>query len=114
MTSSPIDGTTDDVLYQSERWGEFSYNLPLANGDYTVVLKFAEIYWEAVGQRVFDVWVEGQKVISNLDIFAKVGKNRAYDVVLPVSVSDGVLNIQFGKIVNFPKVSAIVVQAELP
>ena len=108
--SNPIDGTVDDVLYQSERFGEFSYALPLANGNYTVVLKFAEIYWEAVGQRVFDVWMENQMIISNLDIFSQVGKNRAYDVVLPASVVDGVLNLQFSKTVDLPKVSAIVVQ----
>ncbi len=57
-----------------------------------MVLKFAEIYYEAAGERVFDVWMEDQKVISNLDIYSQVGKNRAYDVVLPVRVVDGVLN----------------------
>ncbi len=112
--SNPIDGTVDDVLYQSERFGEFSYALPLANGNYTVVLKFAEIYYDAPGGRVFDVWMENQKVISSLDIYSQVGKNRAYDVVLPVSVVDGVLNLQFGKIVDLPKVSAIVVSADVP
>ena len=108
--SNAIDGTVDDLLYQSERWGEFSYAIPLANGNYTVVLKFAEIYFEAAGERVFDVWMEGQKVIANLDIYSQVGKNRAYDVVLPVGVVDGVLNIQFSKIVDDPKLSAIVVK----
>ncbi len=106
-----IDGTVDDPLYQSERYGEFTYTLPLANGNYTVVFKFAEIYYEAAGERVFDVWMEGQKVIANLDIYSQVGKNRAYDVVLPVRIADGVLNIQFSKIVDLPKLSAIVVQA---
>jgi hypothetical protein len=86
----------------------------MANGNYTVRLKFAEIYWAAPGKRVFDVWREGQKVIANLDIYAKVGKNYAYDVVLPISVADGVLNLQFTKIIDWPKVSAIVVIAGDP
>jgi peptidoglycan/xylan/chitin deacetylase (PgdA/CDA1 family) len=85
-----IDGTVDDLLYQSE------------------------IYYEAAGERVFDVWMEDQKVIANLDIYSQVGKNRAYDVVLPVSVVDGVLNIQFSKIVDLPKLSAVVVSADDP
>jgi hypothetical protein len=105
--STAIDGTVDDPLYESERFGNFSYALPLANGDYTVVLKFAEIYWDQSGKRVFDVLVEGQLAIGSLDIFALVGKNRAYDVSFPVSVTDGVLNIEFQSIVDYAKVSAI-------
>src|SRR5208337_695952 len=41
-TTAAITGTTDPTLYQSERYGNFSYNVPLANGNYTVTLKFAE------------------------------------------------------------------------
>ena len=108
---NPIDATTDDTLYQSERYGNFSYALPLANGDYTVVLRFAEIYWDQAGKRVFDVWIEGKRVIKNLDIFARVGKNRAYNVTLPVSVTGGVLNIEFRSLVNNAKVSAIQAKA---
>src|SRR5215475_2676880 len=43
-TSAAIGGTIDDALYQSERYGNFSYTIPVANGDYVVTLKFAEIY----------------------------------------------------------------------
>jgi Malectin domain len=35
-----IAGTSDDVLYQSERFGDFSYAIPVAHGDYLVTLKF--------------------------------------------------------------------------
>ena len=110
VVSNPIDGTADDPLYQSERFGNFSYALPVPNGNYTVVLKFAEIYWDQAGKRVFSVLFEGQQAIGNLDIFALVGKNRAYDVSLPVSVTDGVLNISFQSIVDYAKVSAIEVK----
>ena len=102
-----ISGTTDSTLYQSERYGNFTYNLPVANGTYNVTLKFAEIYWTAAGQRVFSVAIGGKTVISNLDIFAKVGKNAAYDVVVPATVTNGVLSISFTSQVNYAKVSAI-------
>ena len=108
-STAAISGTLDDSLYQSERYGNFSYAIPLANGNYTLVLKFAEIYWSSSGKRIFDVLVEGKKVISSLDIFARVGKNRPYDVSIPVTVSDGKLNINFRTIVDNAKVSAIVV-----
>ena len=102
-----ISGTTDSALYQSERYGNFTYNLPVANGTYNVTLKFAEIYWTAAGQRVFSVAIGGKTVVSNLDIFAKVGKNAAYDVVVPATVTNGVLSISFTSQVNNAKVSAI-------
>jgi hypothetical protein len=111
-TPAAIAGTTDDRLYQSERWGDFSYAIPVANGDYLVTLKFAEIFWMQPGQRVFNVLMEGVKVISNLDLVATVGPNKAYDVTLPVHVTDGHLNIKFKSVVDNAKVSAIMVQAK--
>jgi len=113
-TTAPITGTTDDRLYQSERYGDFSYAIPVANGDYLVTLKFAEIYWTQPAQRLFNVLIEGVKVISKLDLVVKVGPNAAYDVTLPVHVTDGQLNIKFKSVVDYAKVSAIMVQAATP
>ncbi|MCX5908377.1 MAG: malectin, partial [Deltaproteobacteria bacterium] len=109
ITPAAIAGTSDGTLYQSERFGNFSYNIPVPNGGYLVTLKFAEIYLNYAGGRIFDVKIEGQKIIGNLDIFAKAGKNKAYDVMLPVTVTDGVLNIEFITNVGSAKVSAILV-----
>jgi hypothetical protein len=82
----------------------------VANATYDVTLKFAEIYWTGVGQRVFNVSIEGKTVLSNLDIIAKVGPRTAYDVTIPVTVNDGVLNISFSSVVNNAKVSGIKVE----
>ena len=109
-TTAAIAGTADDRLYQSERYGNFSYKIPVANGDYLVTLKFAEIYWSQVGQRVFNVSMEGKVVLSNLDLVAKVGPKAAYNVSLPVTVTDGILTIGFQSVVNHAKVSAIKVE----
>jgi Malectin domain/Bacterial TSP3 repeat len=109
-TTATIAGTADDRLYQSERFGNFSYNIPVTNGNYEVTLKFAEVYFSAVGQRVFNVSVEGKTVLSNVDIVAKVGPRTAYDVTIPTSVNDGVLNISFSSVVNNAKVSGIKVE----
>jgi hypothetical protein len=54
-TSNAISNTPDRALYQSVRWGTFSYNFTVPNGTYNVILKFAEIYWSSAGQRVFHV-----------------------------------------------------------
>ena len=108
-TKAAIAGTSDDKLYKSGRYGNFSYRIPLPNGNYTVTLKFAETYWNAAGKRIFNVSMQGLQVISDLDIFAKVGKNAAYDVSVPVSVTNGKLNIKFTGVVDYAKVSGIIV-----
>lgn len=77
-TSDPIAGTDEDSLFQSERYGTYSYNIPVTNATYRVVLHFAEMYQENAGLRTFNVNVEGQQVISGLDVFSEVGHDTAY------------------------------------
>jgi hypothetical protein len=55
------------------------------------------------------VQIEGVKVVSDLDLFAQVGKSKAYDINIPVSVTDDTLNIDFMTDVGHATVSAIVV-----
>jgi len=110
-TTATITGTTEGKLYQSERYGSsFSYSIPLTKGKYSVTLKFAELANYAAGGRVFSVAFGGTTVISNLDLAAKVGKNAAYDVTIPVSVTNGVLTIKFTGQKGNAKVNAIVVK----
>ena len=95
-TTAPIAGTPDPALYQTERFstnGTLSYAVPVANGRYSVVLHFAEIYWTRPGQRVFDINLEGRKVVTNYDILAKVAPNTATTETYAVTVTDGVLNV---------------------
>jgi hypothetical protein len=107
-TSAAIANTTNDTLYQSERYGNFGYAVDVADGTYNVTLQFAEIYWDAAGKRVFDVAAEGKLILDNLDIFSAAGgKNIAYDFTVPVAVSDGTLNLQFTTVTDNAKISAI-------
>jgi hypothetical protein len=109
-TTAPIAGTSDPILYQSQRYGNFSYSIPIANGTYNVTLKFAELYWSAAGKRVFNVSMQSSQVISNLDVYAQVGENAAYDVTIPVTVTNGTLNIAFASVVDNAIVNAIEVK----
>ena len=115
--TSAIAGTTDDAMYQTERYsttdnGTFSYAFPVINGTYKVVLHFAEIYWTTAGSRKFDVSIEGLKVLDNYDIVQKVGAFTAVIENFTTTVTDGTLNINFTAAlaeggVDRPKVSAI-------
>ena len=105
-TTNAILNTVDAPLYQSERYGNFTYAVPVADGNYEVTLRFAEIFHLEAGKRRFDAFIEGVEVISNFDIFSIKGKNTAYDIVKTVSVSDGTLNIGFRTDIDNAKLSA--------
>jgi len=109
-----IMDATDDLLYQTERYGLSGYNIPVQNGTYQVRLHFAETFEgiTAAGQRVFDVNVEGQE-FEALDIFKETGgRNRALVKTATVSITDGNLDIDFDPLVQLPAINAIEVIAE--
>ncbi len=93
-TSDPISGAAQASLYQTERYGTTTYEIPVTNANYSLKLHFAELFQTASGARQFSVTVEGQPVLENFDLFAEVGHDAAYDVIVPpVSVADGSLTI---------------------
>lgn len=51
--------TKDAGIYRNERHGKkFSYNLKIPEpGNYTLILKYAELWFNQTGQRVFDLWI---------------------------------------------------------
>jgi beta-glucanase (GH16 family) len=79
ITTSGIANAAPAAVYQSERYGNFIYTIGglTPSGAYTVRLHFAEIYWTAVGQRVFHVAINGTQVLTSFDIFAAGGANMA-------------------------------------
>ena len=110
-TGNGIAGTTDDTLYQS--YNLFSnwtgYKFDVANGTYTVTLKFMEDWANAAGQRKFDVRLENTVVLTAFDIFATCGGFTACDKTFTTTVSDGQLNVAFNMDggANYATVSAI-------
>jgi hypothetical protein len=117
-SSSPITGTPDQALYQNERWGQFSYAIPVTNGVYDVRFHFVELYYgttvpgSCVGKRIFGMNVldtPGIDIPATLDVCAQVGPNAALvQVVRGVNVTDGTLNVQsvYGSI-DDPELAAI-------
>jgi hypothetical protein len=111
--NNPIADTSDAPLYQTVRYNLSAYHLPATNGPCKVTLKFCEPHYAAAGVRVFDVKLQGRTVLTNLDIFAKVGKNRALDYTYTdVRVTNGWLDIEFVPRVEFPSIAAIVVEGD--
>ena len=95
--AADIAGAEDSQLYKSQRFqsSEFSYSIPLSNGNYTVELKMAELYYASSDSSVFDINIEGSTVIEKLDVFEESKRYVAHDEAVNVTVTDGELNISF-------------------
>ncbi len=107
---APVQGTDDDALYNHARSKHSAYRVPLENGDYTVLLQMSETFFTSANKRQFDVSLEGQKVIDDLDLFATApGKHRVYDRRFDVTVTDGVLDMDFSASINNSLLNAFVV-----
>ncbi|KAJ9562949.1 hypothetical protein OSB04_008109 [Centaurea solstitialis] len=76
-SSSQFTNTLDSELFQTARVSAGSlryYGLGLENGNYTVTLQFVELRiengptWKSLGRRVFDIYLQGNRVIQDFDI----------------------------------------------
>jgi glucan endo-1,3-alpha-glucosidase len=69
------------AVYQTVRWApSFTYTMGglTPGASYLVRLHFAELSFNATGQRVFNVALNGTQVLSNFDLFAAAGgQNKA-------------------------------------
>jgi hypothetical protein len=96
-TRADIAGTTDDSLYQTEKWAKtLSYETEVTNGTYDVELNLAE-FWggaQTAGKRVIDIYIEDELVFNDLDLADDAGFQTALDLVGQVTVEDGSLSIR--------------------
>jgi hypothetical protein len=118
-TSAAIDPShasvppgTPMALLQDDRrdapaGADMSWQFPVPAGQAVVRLYFAEIDPSAfaVGQRVFDVEIENQRVIDDLDVFAAVGAEKALVLTWQVT-TDAQLDIDFLREIGDPQVGA--------
>lgn len=61
-------------IYLTERYGkDFSHRFPVPAGSYTVKLHFAEIFEDVAGQRIENISINGQRVLTNFDPVVAAG-----------------------------------------
>ena len=105
-----IAGTTSPAVAATYRTGTFIYRIPAADGPHSVVLTFVEPSLHA-GDRIFDVFANGQKVLNNLDVAAAAGAAlTAYQQHFDVNARDGMVILEFKPTKGDAIVSAIEVQ----
>jgi len=124
LSDSPrqVAGTPDPSLYAQERYGHFTYSIPVdTRGRYTLVLHFAELYWVrdpwigvGVGSRLFRVFCNGSTLLDNFDIFKEAGSQHAltktFNHLHPSP--EGKLDLTFEPVANYATISAIEVVDE--
>jgi beta-galactosidase len=83
-------------LFDSYRVGQFSYRVPVPDGKYKITLRFAEPTASAAGERVFDVSVNGKRLLKQLDVFATAGgKLKGVERTVQATARDGALLVDF-------------------
>ena len=107
-----IAGTKEPGVYQDVRDRVFGYRLPVPAGSYTVTLKFVEGQIDRKDGRVFDVFLQGKKVVEKFDIFARAGKFAALDLVFrDVAAKDGRISVDFIDRIHYPCIAGIVIES---
>jgi hypothetical protein len=117
-----ISGTPDPDIFAAERYGHFTYAIPVDTRDrYTLILHFAEFYFGpgasgtgGVGSRLFRVICNGSILLDDFDIYKEVGSlhslTRTFSHLKPTA--QGKLSITFEPIWNNATISGIEVLDE--
>jgi len=110
---NPIGGTVFDELYQIETFmqptsGHATFTIPVEVGDYTVHLHFVDwVENSVVGSRVFNVELQGQRVISNLDIVSEVGHSTSLIKSFDIDGVQDSVSITLSVVDGYPEIAAV-------
>ena len=121
-SEDPANGTDDPELYETERWGHFSYAIPVAPGKYNVTLYFIDRGVQrgtsgsagtptgsASEQRLFDVFCDGKAILRRMNLRQEGGEN--HPVVRRISGlepnAQGKLLLEFIPVTQYATLSAI-------
>jgi beta-lactam-binding protein with PASTA domain/beta-glucanase (GH16 family) len=114
ISTTGVAGAAPEQIYQNQRWGEFGYAFRglLPKTQYTINLHFAETNPTVIsaGERLFDISVNGKKVVANYDIFASAGGALKAVIKTLTASSDehGMLTVQLQRgPISLPILNAI-------
>ncbi len=116
-----VTGTPDAELYGWERYGHFSYAIPVAPGSYALTLHFGETYFGpqnpgggGKGSRVFDVLCNGVPLLKDFDLLKEApvhtAISRTFRDLHPNA--QGKLLLSFNPSANYATLSALEVLDE--
>lgn len=127
-SDDPAIDADDPEMYETERWGHFSYAIPVGPGRYTATFHFIEHRFDASNRDryhdsseqgeargpLFSVFCNGKAVLENLDLIKEAGENRP--LIRKVSGlqpnAQGKLLLEFVPLRNYATVTAIEIVPE--
>jgi hypothetical protein len=128
-SDDPAIDADDPEMYETERWGHFSYAIPVAPGRYTATFHFIEHRFDAANRdryqdsseekseargRLFSVFCNGKAVLQNVDLIKEAGENRPLirKVSGLESNAQGKLLLEFVPLRNYATLTAIEIVPE--
>ncbi len=113
---------TDQPLFLRERYGNFSYIVPVAASyNYELTLYMAERYWGinnsgqgGTGSRIFDIYCNGMQLLRDFDLLQEQGSANQIAVRFQHLKPDamGKLALHFVPVKNYPVLNALEVKPE--
>jgi beta-glucanase (GH16 family) len=114
ISTAGVTNPAPEAVYQSQRFGNFTYTLPgfTAGTTYVVRLHFDEFYWTAAGKREFNVLINGTQVLTDFDVFATAGGEdiAVVEQFNAVANSSGQIVLQFVSVVDNAEVDGIEIE----
>jgi len=116
----PVRGTADEALFQTFRYGrhELALEFEVPVGDYRIELYFTEPWYgrgggDATGWRLFDVAVNGETVLHDVDLWREAGYASAVKKVVTSRARAGRLVVSFPRVSSYQAVISAVAIASL-
>ena len=89
-----IQNTDNDDIYRSSLNRVALYKIRVKPGTYSLTLSFSENHYDNIGDRVFDIFLEGNQVVEGLDVFDNASAFSLYTINFNnIEVLDGILDI---------------------
>lgn len=112
-SGADIPHAMDPFIYKSERWDppsdlltlKYTINVDPAATAFLIRLHFCELFFPNILSRIFDVTINGIKVLENLDIVEEAGgwfQPLVKEIVM-LDAPDGKIRIVFDKVLENPK-----------
>lgn len=107
---APIANTEDRDLVATYREGDFTYHLPVENGEYRVSLTFMEPVKDP-GDRLFNVLANDEPLLEDFDVAESAGKARAAITrEFIITVTERFVDLAFEPASGDALISAIVIE----
>ncbi|MGH6762546.1 MAG: carbohydrate-binding protein [Phyllobacterium sp.] len=103
------NATAGSAFKTYEDGSDWTATIDVPNGTYVVVLHTQETYWNSAGQRQFDISINGQQVVSNLDPFVQAGGDKPIAIEAVVTITNGQIVIDLSADIDNATLNAVTI-----